>query len=198
MTFLNTIFDQVILAVTTLLISLGFVTMPVEPPPIETPEENPEVVETIPELPITELPEYNAFIAELEEIKTQAVEDMPAPIVITVELPPIPPVVEEEEEPEEEDEEESETGFETAGSIFDEQEEITMPEEETPILYDIEVQEGSPLSPRTGITLEEMRDYVLQTNYNVLTFREQMETATAQELIDWLEANGFQVTESWH
>lgn len=179
MTFLSTIFDKIALAVVTLLISLGFVATPAGQPI----EEGPEVaeVETAPELTFNDLPEYDTFVEELSAIETEAEEGIQSPIVINVEVPSVS------------EEKISDTGFETAGSIFEEQieEDNQMPEE---TLYTIIPQEGSPLEGREDITLAEMRDYVIQTNYDVLTFRQSMETATADELIEWLEANGFEVT----
>lgn len=59
--------------------------------------------------------------------------------------------------------------------------------------YSITPQEGSPLKPRTDISLEELRDYVIQTNYQIVSFRQKMAEATEEELIEYLEHNGFTV-----
>ena len=60
-------------------------------------------------------------------------------------------------------------------------------------LYTITPQEGSPLKPRSEITADELREYVLRTNYDVIAFRKAMEEATVDELVKYLEQNGFEV-----
>lgn len=79
----------------------------------------------------------------------------------------------------------------TAGDIFEDQENTSMPTKEK--LYTITPQKGSPLKPRENITLEQLRDYVIQTNYQIVAFREKMATASEDELIDYLKANGFTI-----
>jgi len=60
--------------------------------------------------------------------------------------------------------------------------------------YTITPQSGSPLQPRHKISFEQLRQYVLSTNYDYVAFRKKMEVATEQDLIDYLVANGFKVT----
>lgn len=58
-------------------------------------------------------------------------------------------------------------------------------------LFYLTPQEGSPLKTKDGITLEEMRAYVLSMNPDVVAFRKQTENATEAELVKYLQLNGF-------
>lgn len=59
--------------------------------------------------------------------------------------------------------------------------------------YSITPQKGSPLKARENISLEEVREYVIATNYQIVSFREKMATASEAELLDYLKANGFTI-----
>lgn len=175
----NSIILKISMAFTSFMILIGIVPAPVavpEPAPVEVVE----IVEVDPPAAPIEEP------AEEEVAVPVIVAPVPAPLQIInvpetaldpeVNLPAV--IIEiKEKDPEKSD------------NIFKEQEE----EVENTKLFSITPQEGSPLKPRTNITLEQLRDYVIQTNYQVVAFRQKMAEASEDELLDYLKSNGFTI-----
>ena len=61
-------------------------------------------------------------------------------------------------------------------------------------IYDIVPQAGSPLKSRQGLDLEGLRAYIMGLN-NSIGFQVRIQNATADELVAYLQDNGFQVVQ---
>ena len=75
--------------------------------------------------------------------------------------------------------------------------EITIPATQTEeVRYSVVPQTDAKLKKKDAMTLDELRDYVLKTNPNVVAFRKKMQGASAEELVNYLVQNGFTVIEN--
>lgn len=175
MNILHSIVLKISSVFTALLVVVGLSSAPVEIPVEPTPapieivevEPAPEVIENITPAQIV-----------VEQKTTSLSNNTALEIVSTPETPTV--IIQlEEKKPEKKD------------NIFKEQEDLAMGTIEKK--YSITPQEGSPLKPRKDISLEQLREYVIQMNYQVVAFRQKMAEASEGELIEYLNHNGFVV-----
>ena len=173
MNIFNAFILKISTAFTTLLVLVGLSSAPVEIPVEPTPAPI-EIVESAPVVE-TEITPTQIVV----EKKTTPLSSNTALEVVSV--PDVPSVIIqiEEKKPEKKD------------NIFKEQEDLAMGTISK--TYSITPQEGSPLKSRKDISLEQLREYVIQMNYQVVAFREKMAEASEGELIEYLNHNGFVV-----
>ena len=179
------IFHSIVLKIstvfTTFLVLVGLSSAPVEIPAEPTPTIAPvEIVEitSVESVPVVKK-EITPTQTVVEETTPLSGNSIVPETVLTPETRTVILQIMEEEKPKKPD------------NIFQEQEDTSMAKVEK--TYSVTPQEGSPLKSRKNLSLEELREYVLQTNYQVLSFRKQMKVASAKELIAYLEQNGFTV-----